>query len=296
MKSITVFTPTYNREKLLSVLYKSLCNQTNKDFVWLVVDDGSTDKTKALFLSWCEQALVNIKYVYKENGGMHTAHNLAYRLIETPLCVCVDSDDSMPPDAIDSILNFWNEADDKDCISGIIALDADLDGRVIGSPLPQTNERLSLETLVKKRGVTGDKKFVYKTSVMKEMPEYPEYSEEKLVPLSYKYWLADKKYPFAIMNKVVCLVNYQQDGSTNTIKNQHFQSPKGFLAAKKEQMLYPRIFKRQVKATIHYIFFNKLLGEKHYIKASPKKLLTFILYPAGLAYYKKMIKNKKDIL
>ena len=44
-KRLTVFTPAYNREKLLKRLYDSLVNQTCKDFVWLIVDDGSTDNT-----------------------------------------------------------------------------------------------------------------------------------------------------------------------------------------------------------------------------------------------------------
>ena len=44
-KPITVFTPTYNRAKLLSKLYDSLKAQTSFDFEWLIVDDGSTDNT-----------------------------------------------------------------------------------------------------------------------------------------------------------------------------------------------------------------------------------------------------------
>ena len=43
---ITVFTPTYNRERTLRRLYKSLKNQTVKNFEWIVVDDGSSDGTE----------------------------------------------------------------------------------------------------------------------------------------------------------------------------------------------------------------------------------------------------------
>ena len=42
---LTVFTPTYNRAHTLPRTYQSLCRQECKDFVWLVVDDGSTDGT-----------------------------------------------------------------------------------------------------------------------------------------------------------------------------------------------------------------------------------------------------------
>ena len=45
---ITVFTPSYNRKKELKDLYESLKKQTNKDFEWLIVDDGSSDKKNKL--------------------------------------------------------------------------------------------------------------------------------------------------------------------------------------------------------------------------------------------------------
>ena len=51
-KSITVFTPTYNRAYILSKCYESLCHQTCKDFEWLIIDDGSTDGTKELGAQW----------------------------------------------------------------------------------------------------------------------------------------------------------------------------------------------------------------------------------------------------
>ena len=48
MPTLTVFTPTYNRAYVLPQCYASMCRQTCKDFVWLVVDDGSTDGTREL--------------------------------------------------------------------------------------------------------------------------------------------------------------------------------------------------------------------------------------------------------
>lgn len=40
---------------------------------------------------------------------MHTAHNLAYELIDTELNVCIDSDDRLSENAIEKIIDFWNE-------------------------------------------------------------------------------------------------------------------------------------------------------------------------------------------
>ena len=46
MKELTVLTPTYNRAKLLNKCYETLCKQTNKEFIWLIIDDGSIDDTE----------------------------------------------------------------------------------------------------------------------------------------------------------------------------------------------------------------------------------------------------------
>ena len=43
---ITILTPTYNRGYIIKKAYESLIKQTNTDFEWLVIDDGSTDDTK----------------------------------------------------------------------------------------------------------------------------------------------------------------------------------------------------------------------------------------------------------
>ena len=93
MATLTVFTPAYNRAHTLPRTYESLQKQSCKDFVWLIVDDGSKDQTAKLVKEWQQQEKTfEIRYIYKENGGMHTAHNVAYENIDTELNVCIDSD------------------------------------------------------------------------------------------------------------------------------------------------------------------------------------------------------------
>ena len=77
MKTLTVFTPTYNRAKLLERNYNSLCQQTSNDFEWLVIDDGSTDDTKAVVEKWIKENKIKITYIYKENGGLASGYNKA---------------------------------------------------------------------------------------------------------------------------------------------------------------------------------------------------------------------------
>lgn len=99
---LTVFTPTFNRANLLHKCYNSLVRQTSKDFVWLIIDDGSSDNTRELIESWQkEENGFEIQYYYQQNQGMHGAYNTAYGLIDTELNVCIDSDDYMPDHAVE---------------------------------------------------------------------------------------------------------------------------------------------------------------------------------------------------
>jgi len=131
MYTLTVFTPTYNRAHTLSRTYDSLCQQSCKDFEWLIIDDGSKDDTQSNVNKWITEKKIDICYIYKENGGLHTAYNTAIANIDTELCVCIDSDDWMPDDAIEKVLTFW-EKYGSDEVAGIVGLDCYSDGKVIG--------------------------------------------------------------------------------------------------------------------------------------------------------------------
>lgn len=135
MKTLTVFTPTYNRAHTLPRTYESLLRQTCKDFEWLVIDDGSTDGTAGLVRGWIEENRIPIRYIYKENGGLYTGYNKAYEVIETELNVCIDSDDFMPDNAVELITGYWKEHG-SDEYAGITGLDFTLDGKPIGGYFP----------------------------------------------------------------------------------------------------------------------------------------------------------------
>ena len=103
----TLFTPTYNRADTLPRLYDSIKQQTFKDFLWLIIDDGSNDNTKEVVDSFISEGIVSIKYIHKENGGKHTAQRLAYQIAETPYITEIDSDDTLMIDALKNFEDAW---------------------------------------------------------------------------------------------------------------------------------------------------------------------------------------------
>jgi glycosyltransferase involved in cell wall biosynthesis len=292
MATLTVFTPLYNRINTLKRTYESLKRQTCKDFIWLIVDDGSTDNPYDVIKKWLEKDNgFEIKYVYKENGGMHTAHNTAYENIDTELNVCVDSDDYMPDNAVELIVNCWNENKNKG-YAGIIALDfADSTKKVIGKELPTYKESTTLMGYYNNGGF-GDKKLIYRTDIIKAIPPYPVFDNEKYVALAYKYHLIDEKYELKILNECVCIVDYQMDGSSTNMYRQYVRNPKGFAFWRKEQMKHSINIKQKFKACIHYVSSSLIAKNKHFVKESPEKFLTVLSIPIG--YILKVIVMKKS--
>lgn len=282
MSTITVFTPVYNRAHTLPRTYESLLNQDCKDFVWLVVDDGSTDNTAELVTSWQKrESGFEIRYIYKENGGMHTAHNTAYENIDTELNVCIDSDDTLAEGAVRKILTKW-ESVKNEGYAGIIGLDADMNtGKVIGKGFPDGMVETTLMGYYSAGGF-GDKKLVYRTDVINQYPQYPVFPGEKYVGLAYKYRLIDQDYKLSVLNDILCNVEYQTDGSSGTMFRQYLRNPNGFAFLRKIYMTYPESGKRLFIDCIHYVSSSIIAGNRHFVSESPKKLLTVLAIPFGI--------------
>ncbi len=284
MKKITVFTPTFNRAYCLHQLYESLLRQTNQDFCWLIIDDGSTDATKLLVSKWIEKGLFEIRYVYKENEGMHTGYNKAYELIETELNVCIDSDDFMTDDAIEKVLKFWKEKGNPN-FAGIVALDATKDGNILGEKFPENLASSTLEDLYHKHKIPGDKKLIYNTSIVKNYPKYPVFKGEKFVPLGTLYLQIDKDFELLCMNEVICVVEYMEDGSTRNIFNQYVNNPKGFRFARLNTVKYSNYLKVKFTSLIHYISHSIQLKEMNIFKNNKHPILTILAIPLGVILY-----------
>lgn len=281
MAFLTIFTPAYNRAHTLARTYESLRRQDCKDFVWLIVDDGSTDETAKIVREWQnKETEFEIRYLHKENGGMHTAHNAAYEVIDTELNVCIDSDDCLAEGAVKKIKTAWEKVRGKN-YAGLIGLDADMNtGKIIGAGFPSDLTETTLGGYYAAGG-SGDKKLVYRTDVINSVPPYPVFEGEKYVGLVYKYTLIDQKYKLAVLDEVLCEVEYQPDGSSGTMFRQYLKNPKGFAFLRKVSMQYPQSAKRLLMDCIHYCSSSQISRNKNYIKESPKKFLTVLCTPAG---------------
>jgi glycosyltransferase involved in cell wall biosynthesis len=286
MKTITVFTPTYNRGYCLHQCYDSLKRQSCDDFKWLIIDDGSTDNTKELVDTWVNENQVEIEYHFKKNGGMHTGHNTAYALIDTELNVCIDSDDYLTDFAIERILTFWSKNKD-DRFAGIVGLDRTVEGEILGKKFPKHLHSSTLENLYYRHEIPGDKKLVYRTAVVKKYPEYPVFKGESFVPLGSLYLQIDKEYELLCLNEALCVVEYMEDGSTMSIFKQYRKHPKGFRYSRDIELKHSNYWFVKLKAIVHRVSCNMLVKDYRFFKDNEHKLMTLVMLPVGilLSYY-----------
>lgn len=292
-KKITVFTSTYNRGHLLSNLYNSLIKQTNKNFKWLIVDDGSIDNTKSIVQRWIKENKIEITYCFKENGGLHTGYNKAIELLDTELAVCIDSDDWMTDDAIDVILDFW-ENNKSDEYAGIIGLDVDKSFKIVGDYLP--NVKSINPVLLLANHCRGDKKYVVRSDLYKKVAPMPVFDNEKNFNPHYMILKLSKQYKFLILNQPLCIVDYQEDGMSANIYKQYLDSPNSFVELRKVIMELNPPFFYSVKTTIHYVSSCIIAKRKHIIRTSPNKILTFFCFPFGYLLKIYIKKNETKVL
>jgi glycosyltransferase involved in cell wall biosynthesis len=278
---ITVFTPTYNRAKLLKRLYDSLCVQTFTDIEWLIVDDGSADNTEEIVNGFIAENKIDIKYIKQQNGGKHRAINHGVREAKGELFFIVDSDDWLPEDSLETINKYYQGIKNNKSFAGISGLDGFADGSFVGDSLPQDVMDCSLLDIEYKYHINGDMSEVYTTEVMKEFP-FPEYENEKFCPEDLVWHRIAMKYNLRYMNKVIYIAEYQPDGITNSIVKVRMDSPMASMTYYSELSNMNISYLQKIKAAINYWRFRFCSN----IKDKPKiSLFWGWTMPLGLLMY-----------
>ncbi len=226
---ITIFTPTYNRAYRLPNLYKSLQEQTCKDFEWLVVDDGSTDNTSELFEKWqTEDNSFPIRYFKQPNGGKHRAINHGVKEAKGEYFFIVDSDDVLTNDAVEQITRLVPEANANPEICGMCFRCKNIrTDEFIGSPFPNDGMLASSLEWVYKYKIDGDKSEVVNTAILRRYP-FPEFEGENFVPEALIWNRIADSYRMICKNEGIYLCEYLPDGLSMGFNSNLRRNPNGF--------------------------------------------------------------------
>ncbi len=276
MKTLTVLTPTFNRRRLLERAYESLVAQTCGDFVWMIVDDGSTDGTQDAVSSFIAEGKVEIEYIKKENGGKHTAVNEALSRLETELVVlCLDSDDEFLPDAVERITAAYFGCDKK--YAGYVFMNG---GRF--SRFDDGLTGTSWRDAVTEGRFDGESVIVLKSEYAKRF-RFPVFEGEKFCTEGI-VWLRMTE-PFFWSRESVCRGEYYEDGYSNNMLSLFAKNPRSFRAYNDLRLSIWKGFLKRLKFAAYYDGFSMLAGERGFIRSSSRPALCAAALPAGFVFY-----------
>ncbi|MCA1320223.1 glycosyltransferase family 2 protein [Bacillus tianshenii] len=290
-KIITIFTPTYNRAYKIGKLYNSLLNQTNKNFIWHIVDDGSTDNTAELVKGWINEDQIEIKYSFQENGGKQRAHNKGVSLCDTELFLCVDSDDYLTNNAIEELIHKWNRIVDKTNISGIVAMCGYTESDPVKNWLPENVKYSTLKDLYSKYKFRGDTLLLYRSDILRQYP-FIVAEDEKFIGENYVYLQIDQKYQLCLLHKILYICEYLPDGYSLNVRKVIKKNPKGYMTLNQLEVLYSKKLRLKYINSIKYMVGCILSKEKHPIKNSSSKFLAVLAYFPALIYLNLKFREK----
>ncbi len=288
---VTVFTPTYNRAKLIGDLYKSLCEQTCYDFEWLIVDDGSEDDTQKIVEGWIEKCNnFSIRYIYKSNGGKHTAINMGAENALGKYFFIVDSDDYLAPNAIQDIIRGF-ETIPSAGYAGVGFLRCFENGEIIGTTFD--SECIDATALERnKYMITGDKAEVYYTEIIRKYP-FPVFEGERfLTEALVWYRISNDGFKIRWYNKAIYFCRYQMGGLS--MNSGEVKAPEGYSLYIKELLTYNTDVMTKIKPLGVYAYSMKKNGYTYKYLSKKVKCSRVILFALCNVYKLKMRLFKKS--
>lgn len=282
MPELTIITATYNRAECLEKCWKSLISQTDQNFQWLIVDDGSTDQTEERVRYFQDETPdMHISYIYKENGGKHTALNASHPYIEGRYIVTLDSDDTFTPDAVELLLKTWHKYGNNEEVGQVIFLK----GFSKDSPICYVeHEDTPVDTLKEPRiGTAGrDCCDSYRTELFTRHP-FPEFPGERFIGEGSAFLFIELECKGVYINKVIYLCDYRDDGLTKAGRKMRILNPLGGRYNSKVYMDKRLPLKMRVKKGILYSCYSSFagIGLMKSVEECDYKILTVLTYIPG---------------
>ncbi len=289
---ISILTPTYNREKLLERLYKSILKNLNYglEVEWLIMDDGSTDGTAKLIEKFINENKFDIQYYSQENKGKMEAINNLVPYSTGELIIECDSDDYFKQNAFLTIKNTCNELDEN--TYAMCYLKYDQNECNIGNLFKEKES--TMFDLYFKQGENGEKALVYNANIRKQY-NYELEKAEKFVTEARMYHKMDLKYKLKCVNEPIMICEYQDSGYSKNIIEVFRKYPYGYYKYFKEMFdmnLRGIYFKKRMYILKHYILFSYLTKRKfkeaiNNVKGTLNKVLFVVMYLPGVIVTKR---------
>ena len=281
---LSVITPTYNRAPQLRMCFESLQCQTDPDFEWIVIDDGSTDDTESLVTSF--RAKFPILYHKKENGGKHTALNAAHEYVHGEYVLILDSDDTLIPSAIEQIKKEWIQYRDDTAI-GIVTF---LKGASEDRPTCMATEEgvpVDIMRYRRKCFYSSDCCEVIRSELFRKYP-FPVFEGETFLSEGALWNRVSLTHKCVYINRVIYLCDYREDGLTRSGRSLRIRNPRGGMYTANLNMHSKNYLLRRVKNGLLFTCYGFFAGDspREILCCSDHELLTACCMPAGYCLYR----------
>ena len=288
---LSIITPTYNRAALLPDAFRSLTEQTDLDFEWIVIDDGSTDETESLVRSF--HADFPILFHKQENGGKHTALNTAHSYIHGQYVLILDSDDRLVPTAVEQVKTAWARYQADENI-GIVTF---LKGEAENKPTCiAPDEGIPVDIMrYRRRCFSGqDCCEVIRAELFLKFP-FPVFMGERFLSEGALWNRVSFTHRCVYVNRVIYLCEYHPYGLTKSGRILRVQNPCGGMYTANLNMHQKNFFSRRVKNGLLFTCYGFFAGESpaQMLQHSDHKLLSAACMPFGWMLYRYWKKKTK---
>lgn len=216
LPTVSVFTCVYNMADKIHRVFDSMLAQTYQNIEHIIVDDGSTDDLEPLVRAYMEKAPYPVIFLQKENGGKHTATNLAWDKASGEYLIQLDADDAYLPHTLEFLVNTWNSIPENVreqywCVQGRCR--DQIEGKMVGPLYPDGINDLSHEEARKLAStVPGEKIGMMKRAAL-EGYRYPEPQGVRFVQESVLWNPLNRRYRTYYTNEIV-RIYYIGEGGT----------------------------------------------------------------------------------
>ncbi len=285
---LSIITPTYNRKELLLRCFDSLKKQTCFDFQWIIVDDGSTDGTCEIADQFVSENF-EIQYLYKENGGKHTALNFTHPYINGDFVTILDNDDYFLPNAVENIVTAWKTITDPEI--GIVSLlkgKREENGEIV--PLctgAVEGQAVDIAEGARIRNISSDCNEVIRKDLFLKYP-FPIFEGERFVSECALWDRVGQTHKCVYFNNIVCICEYLEDGLTGAGRKMRLQNPNGGMFTSNLRMSKNNRFKIRIKNGLLYTCYGFFAHKSPCAMAEQcqSKCLMWCCLPMGWLLYK----------
>ncbi len=283
---VSVCTCAYNMADKIHRVFDSMKAMDYPNLEHIIVDDGSSDHLEELVEKYKSEVSFPVKYVYKENGGKHTALNRAWDMAEGEFVLTCDADDALFPHCVRFLVDTYYEIpEDKReeywCVQGRCVTQ---NGEFVGDRYPEDINDHPWREAGKIASTCKGEKFGLKKKAVLDAYRFPEVVGVTYVPEGIIWRQLNKRYGTYYTNETVRTYYVNEGGNLTAAPRSRRQlAAKAFLLKYKlmNKAEYGSVGRNLILYSLLYcLSWDKYRKNNPYFEGlSSFKLALALLYP-----------------